>query len=106
MLRSLNYAAWSALFDNAAGEQEKIRILETHALDWERDSSSAFMQGYTNAIRGCSSCPADPDIFARLLGLFILEKALYEIRYELANRPSWLRIPVEGILGLLGHQSA
>lgn len=104
MLRSLNYAAWSALFEAGAGDPEKIKTLEEHALDWERESSAAFMQGYRKTIEGCSSCPADPDVFARLLDLFILEKALYEVRYELANRPSWLRIPVEGIMSLLAHE--
>ena len=103
MLRSFDYAAWSALFEAGAGEPEKIRMVEQSALDWEREASAAFMQGYQETIQGCSSCPADPEIFARLLDLFILEKALYEVRYELANRPSWLRIPVEGILSLLAH---
>lgn len=103
MLRSLNYAAWSALFEAAAGETDKLRQLEKPAIEWEREASGAFMQGYKKAIQGCSSCPADPETFARLLNLFILEKGLYEVRYELANRPSWLRIPVEGILSLLSH---
>ncbi len=103
MLRSFDYAAWSALFEAGAGEPEKIGMLEQSALDWEREASAAFMQGYQETIQGCSSCPADPEIFARLLDLFILEKALYEVRYELANRPSWLRIPVEGIMSLLAR---
>ena len=105
MLRSLNYAAWSALFDAGAGEPEKLAILEKPATDWEDESSAAFMRGYQKAIRGCSSCPTDAETFQQMLDLFILEKALYEIRYELANRPSWLRIPVEGILSLLAHGS-
>lgn len=103
MLRSFNYAAWSALFEAGAGDPEKIKTLEEHALDWERRASSAFLQGYQETIRGCSSCPSAPEDFARLLDLFILEKALYEVRYELANRPAWLRIPVEGIMSLLAH---
>ena len=105
MLRSLNYAAWSALFDAGAGEPEKIKALEKPAADWEHEASRAFMQGYKRTIEGCSSCPADAETFARLLDLFILEKALYEVRYELANRPSWLRIPVEGIMTLLVRRS-
>ena len=103
MLRSFDYAAWSALFEAGAGDPEKIKSLEEHALKWEQESAAAFMQGYKNTITGCSSCPADPETFAWLLNFFILEKALYEVRYELANRPSWLRIPVEGIMSLLAH---
>lgn len=101
MLRSLNYAAWSASFEAGAGEPGKIAKLEKPAREWERGSSDALMRGYKKTIEGCSSCPADPEVFTQLLNLFILEKALYEIRYELANRPSWLRIPVEGIMSLL-----
>lgn len=103
MLRSFDYAAWSALFEAGAGDSEKINALEECALDWERESVGAFMQGYQKTIPGCSSCPASPETFERMLNLFTLEKALYEVRYELANRPSWLRIPVEGIIRLLAH---
>ncbi len=106
MLRSLNYAAWSALFEAAEGKAERITLLQKPARDWETDASSSFIRGYQKTIRGCSSSSTDPDAFARLLDLFVLEKALYEIRYELTNRPSWLRIPVEGILALLAHRSA
>jgi maltose alpha-D-glucosyltransferase / alpha-amylase len=106
MLRSLNYAAWSALFEASAGESDKMAALEEPAIGWERESSSALMQGYIKTIEGCPSCPGNPETFAQLLNLFILEKALYEIRYELANRPSWLRIPVEGIMSLLEHARA
>jgi len=104
MLRSLNYAAWSALFEVGAADPEKIAALENPAVEWERASSSALMQGYMKTIEGCPSCPSDPGTFSRLLDLFILEKALYEIRYELANRPSWLRIPLEGIMSLLARR--
>lgn len=103
MLRSFNYAAWSALFEAGAGDPEKIKTLEEHARDWEHKASSAFIRGYQETIKGCASCPSGPEGFARWLGLFILEKALYEVRYELANRPTWLRIPVEGIMSLLAH---
>ncbi len=103
MLRSLNYAAWSALFEVGAGERDKMAALEKPAIEWERASSRSLMQGYSKAIGDCPASPDDPETFRQLLNLFILEKALYEIRYELANRPSWLRIPVEGIMSLLEH---
>ncbi|HZT71077.1 MAG TPA: putative maltokinase [Terriglobia bacterium] len=103
MLRSLDYAAWSALFECAADGADEIASLEEAATDWVRASSAALMRGYKGAAEGCPSYPADPETFRQLLDLLLLEKALYEIRYELANRPSWLRIPVEGILNLLAH---
>ena len=51
--------------------------------------------------RGCPSYPQDPAEAARLLDLFLLEKALYEICYEAANRPHWVRIPLKGVTSLL-----
>ncbi len=88
MLRSFDYAAWSALFEAGAGDPEKIKTLEEHALDWERESSGAFMQGYQKTIAGCPSCPADPETFARLLDLFILEKpSTRSVTNSLTGRP-------------------
>jgi maltose alpha-D-glucosyltransferase/alpha-amylase len=45
--------------------------------------------------------PRDPDHADRLLRFFLLEKAFYEIDYELANRPNWLHVPLEGALRIL-----
>ena len=92
MLRSFNYAALSGALAaaDAAGAQA-----------WERDAVAAFLAGYRAAIAGCGSYPADPAHAAALLDLFTLEKAFYELSYELANRPAWLRIPLEGIRAIL-----
>jgi maltose alpha-D-glucosyltransferase/alpha-amylase len=101
MRRSFNYAAWSALFPALAERPERVDQLKPQARRWEQLAADAFLRGYEKAIVGCSACPSDPGVFRRLLDLFLLEKALYEIRYELANRPGWLRIPLEGALALL-----
>jgi maltose alpha-D-glucosyltransferase/alpha-amylase len=44
--------------------------------------------------------PADNGVFRRLLDIYLLDKALYELRYELNNRPTWVRIPLMGMLSL------
>ena len=49
--------------------------------------------------------PADPTAAEHLLRLFLLEKALYEIEYELAYRPAWLRVPLSGMLRVLAGPS-
>src|SRR3546814_5275032 len=56
---------------------------------------------YTTLFRSCASYPADRAAALRLIDLLALEKALYEIVYEAANRPNWLMIPVRGALALL-----
>jgi maltose alpha-D-glucosyltransferase/alpha-amylase len=47
-----------------------------------------------------ASVPAEPRSFRALVDLFLIEKALYELRYEIANRPDWVAIPARGLLGL------
>ena len=60
----------------------------------------AFLTAYrTNA--GDDLVAPDPAEFDRLLGTFVLDKALYELGYELNNRPDWIRIPLVGILQAL-----
>jgi maltose alpha-D-glucosyltransferase/alpha-amylase len=101
MLRSINYAAIAGMLGSVDARGENTSALEPLARDWERRTSQAFLEGYRDTIAGCSSYPADPAAAQALLELFILEKAFYEVSYELANRPSWLRIPLEGIRAIL-----
>jgi maltose alpha-D-glucosyltransferase/alpha-amylase len=57
-------------------------------------------------MKGASSYPDNDDVARRLLQLFALEKVLYELRYELAQRPEWVRIPLAGLLEQLGHRGS
>ena len=101
MLRSFDYAAWAAvmtLTDVDPGSGEVVRSL---AEAWRAATQHAFLGAYQETIAGCPSYPEDGAEAARLLDLFLLEKALYEICYEAANRPHWLRIPLKGVTGLL-----
>ncbi len=67
---------------------------------WERRTREAFLAGYAEGTRN-SSPPQNEAGMRSLVELFILEKALYEVHYELDNRPDWVGIPVKGILDLL-----
>jgi maltose alpha-D-glucosyltransferase/alpha-amylase len=80
------------------GPGELVRSL---AEAWRAATAEAFLGAYRETIAGCASYPEDEAEAARLLDLFLLEKALYEICYEAANRPLWLRIPLKGVTGLL-----
>ena len=105
MLRSINYAKVAGMRGVNADRLEDTRALEPYALDWERRSVDAFLSGYRETIAGAASYPDDPQQAQRLLELFVLEKAFYEMSYELANRPSWVRIPLEGIRAILAAES-
>jgi maltose alpha-D-glucosyltransferase/alpha-amylase len=101
MLRSFNYAAWAALLHPAEAWHEGLEPLLPWAMDWEKQASEAFMEGYRKAVGDCPSYPADPATARKLIDLFTLEKALYEVCYEAANRPDWLRIPLQGVARLV-----
>ncbi len=101
MLRSFDYAASMALdqhrqaFD-AAGEQSEER-----AEQWRKETADAFLAAYREHIAGAATMPEDDALTDALLELFLLQKGIYEIGYELGNRPAWLRIPLRGVLDLL-----
>jgi maltose alpha-D-glucosyltransferase/alpha-amylase len=106
MLRSINYAAVAALRGATHDRGEDTSRLAPFAMDWEDRSIEAFLAGYRGTIAGCPSYPADRVQADRLLEFFILEKAFYEMSYELANRPAWVRIPLEGIRSILRVEPA
>ncbi|HLZ49630.1 MAG TPA: putative maltokinase [Candidatus Acidoferrum sp.] len=104
MLRSFQYAAHLALM----AAQDKLGTLETAgpellrlAKQWQLLAASRFLESYKNTASGASFIPRDASEFDRLLRLHLLEKAIYELGYELNNRPAWLAIPLEGIEELL-----
>ena len=101
MLRSFSYAAWAALFEQTADQPEMVEKLLPLAMEWERRTAETFWSHYEATVGDCRSCPADPEERDRLLQLFLFEKLFYEICYESANRPDWLRIPLAGLKRLL-----
>jgi maltose alpha-D-glucosyltransferase/alpha-amylase len=99
MLRSFNYARWGALRGLVAGSIDFERLAPL-VRAWEIEVRNAFISAY-NAAAGQHLSAGPLQSGQGLLGLFELEKALYELRYELANRPDWVPIPLLGILELL-----
>ena len=67
---------------------------------WETWVSAAFLRAYFSATRGASFLPEQPDDLDVLLQAFVLDKALYELGYELNNRPDWVHIPLSGLTRL------
>jgi maltose alpha-D-glucosyltransferase/alpha-amylase len=96
MLRSFSYVEHSAVRSLAHDEVEYAKLAPlAHA--WAREVRSAFLEAYHETTRGASLYT---ELFPGhgLLGLFELEKTLYELRYELGNRPGWAGIPLWGIV--------
>jgi len=99
MLRSYSYAAYAALL--GTDRTAEIANLEPWAEVWQRWVSAAFMKTYLATAGTAAFLPTDPVQRSRLLELFLLDKALYELNYELNNRPDWARIPLRGLAELL-----
>jgi maltose alpha-D-glucosyltransferase/alpha-amylase len=102
MLRSFDYAVHAGLSTFGSPGRPAAR-LEAWAIFWQRWTSAAFLRAYL-AAGGAALVPAEPGPLAAFLDPFVLEKACYELVYELNNRPEWVRIPLRGILSLLGQE--
>jgi maltose alpha-D-glucosyltransferase/alpha-amylase len=100
MVRSLSYAAYSGLIAHTARRTEDWSSLEPWARLWERSMGAEFLRAYRHTASDARFLPSSDDGFRRLLAVFLLDKALYELSYELNNRPTWVRIPLLGILSL------
>jgi maltose alpha-D-glucosyltransferase/alpha-amylase len=100
MIRSFHYAAYSATFRHIF-RPEDIHNIQPWADLWYRYVGGVFLNAYLQVAEQAPFLPQDGDEFAFLLKDFILEKAVYEIGYELNNRPNWVLIPLKGIRQLL-----
>ncbi|MGH7089337.1 MAG: phosphotransferase, partial [Stellaceae bacterium] len=106
MLRSFAYAAATAVRQMADIQPAAEAVLAERGEEWRRQISDAFLRRYRVVMAGAASMPDDAATMETMLLFFMLEKAFYEIDYELANRPQWAGIPVAGALSLLEHELA
>src|SRR6476620_2981885 len=104
LIRSIDYSATAALeraLKSAPDEHhgKLARALE----DWREHSVAAFMAAYRSSLSDTRLWPQSPEAADALLDFFLLEKAFYEIEYELAHRPDWLRVPLAGTWRILSR---
>jgi len=103
MLRSFSYASQAALRSQQA-TPERMPELQGWARFWVDTVSAAFLKSYLATAGNASWVPQNQDDLALQLTTMLLEKALYELRYELNLRPDWVRIPLRGIIDLVTPQ--
>ncbi len=102
MVRSFHYASCAALFGQVAGVRpEDGDRVEAWSRIWFACVASVFLKAYRATASGAPFLPVDDGEFRILLDAYLLEKAFYELGYELNNRPDWVRIPMQGILRLV-----
>jgi maltose alpha-D-glucosyltransferase/alpha-amylase len=105
MLRSFHYAPYAVVHGQSQGSvirSEDLAALESGARFWHRAVGTAFVRAYLAESGDAAHLPRTRDEQRVLLDAYLLEKALYEIVYELNNRPEWVGIPLRGVLDLLG----
>jgi maltose alpha-D-glucosyltransferase / alpha-amylase len=101
MIRSFHYAAYAGLLKATAERPAEFEKLEPGAKLWYQWTVWTFLREYRQTTADAGIVPASSKSFEFWLDVFLAEKALYEIQYELNNRPSWIGIPLEGVLNLV-----
>ncbi len=109
MIRSFHYAVYSALFGHMSGRgrspgllrPEDVSHIEVWANFWYNHVSGVYLHTYLETTANHHFLPKTPEECRSLLEAFLLEKAIYELGYELNHRPNWVQIPLLGILRLL-----
>ena len=101
MIRSLQYAAYGSLFLDNQIRSEDINTLLPYAEQWYHYMSGFFMDGYLKTIRNTDVITKDKEDNELLLETFLLQRAIYELDYEINNRPDWTTIPLRGVKAIL-----
>lgn len=101
MVRSFHYAAYLALLKETFIRPEDLPFLTPWGEVWYRYFSGAFLRSYLEVIGTSDIIPQEKEDQEIMLNAFLLDKAVYEIGYELNNRPDWIVIPIRGIKHLL-----
>jgi maltose alpha-D-glucosyltransferase/alpha-amylase len=102
MLRSFHYAASATLLEQQQrGLLSDLARAEAWLRFWYGWVSAVFLQGYLEVVGSTTLVPSDSKDLGTLLEAYLMDKAIYEIRYELGHRPDWLAIPLGGVLELL-----
>ncbi|MCC6124803.1 MAG: maltose alpha-D-glucosyltransferase [Pirellulales bacterium] len=103
MIRSFDYASQSVLLNKLSGmvQKEALPALQSWGRFWSLWAGASFLKKYLEVAAGAVFLPHSPEEVQTLLDVFLLEKAVYELGYELNNRPAWIRVPLYGILRTL-----
>jgi len=101
MMRSFYYAAHAVLIQRNRMREEDLPYLEPWADAWYRTIAGVFLAAYLKGVAGSGLLPEEPGAVQEMLHTYLLDKAVYELGYELNNRPEWAIIPLRGIAELL-----
>ena len=107
MLRSFHYAAFASLIGQVPGiRPENFSSLEPWARLWQVWVSVTYLKAYLATTAESNFLPKSQEEIQILLDAYTLQKAVYELGYELNTRPEWARIPLEGIVQIMEAKEA
>jgi len=106
MLRSFDYAVRLSMHGFKADDLRVRMSVQRWADAWRAEVRTLFLAGYRETLGDSPVVPRDPEAMARVLAVFELEKAVYELGYEMNNRPDWIWVPLQGVLALAGEADA
>jgi len=104
MIRSFHYATYSALLSRASVRPEDYAVLEPWTNSWYCYVSGIFLNSYLKVVQDAPFIPRNKNQLETMLETFLLEKAVYELGYELNNRPAWIPLPIKGIKQIIGKK--
>ena len=105
LIRSIDYSATAALERALKLGPDENGKLDAALAEWRDRAVKAFISAYRETMSHPHLWPTDPAAAEKMLNFFLLEKAFYEIEYEMAYRPDWLRVPLTGILRILSQRT-
>ena len=97
MIRSFHYAIYGRYLQAVEMRPSDAEVLQPWIRPWYTYVAGAFLEGYLQTVAGAAFVPKNREAVETLLDIFLLEKAVYEVGYEMNNRPDWIRIPLDGI---------
>jgi maltose alpha-D-glucosyltransferase/alpha-amylase len=103
LIRSIDYSTTAALERALKVSSDEQGKLAAALNSWRDRATETFLGAYRETLGEKRLWPGDGAAAGRLLNFFLLEKAIYEIEYELAHRPDWLRVPLTGALRILSQ---
>jgi maltose alpha-D-glucosyltransferase/alpha-amylase len=101
MMRSFDYAMRMSLAEHRSLDLVRENALRLWSTAWLDAVRATFLEAYRETLGESPLAPRDPVAFRRVLSVYELEKAVYELGYEMNNRPDWIWIPVQGIRSIL-----
>ncbi|RBP37698.1 maltose alpha-D-glucosyltransferase/alpha-amylase [Roseimicrobium gellanilyticum] len=102
MLRSFDYAASTALKQE---REDDARYLASHARTWVKHVSNEFLRCYFKTAEGAAFLPPEEKDTRLMLRMYMIEKAVYEIGYEISYRPSFVDVPIGAVRRMLEEET-